>query len=151
MTSNLKILCKFYVELVQILIWKWFRVQNTVVFMNKEWPGYPAVICQNLICVGAGVLCAIYYDRVSPCWYQPIWLKVSVWNWKLNFRLGIWYDMQGPFVQQSTCISYHVSLNSLMKRKKTAKSALFQWLYTVLLFYTELPILFYNLPLKLTK
>ena len=33
--------------------------------MNKEWPGYPAVICQNLICVGAGVLCAIYYDRVS--------------------------------------------------------------------------------------
>jgi len=33
--------------------------------MNKEWPGYPAVICQNLICVGAGVLCAIYYDRIG--------------------------------------------------------------------------------------
>ena len=49
-----------------------FRVQNTVVFMNKEWPGYPAVICQNLICVGAGVLCAIYYDRVSfPISYGP--------------------------------------------------------------------------------
>ena len=42
-----------------------FRVQNSLLFFNDDWPGYRLIAVKNIIIVTAGCLSSIFYDRVS--------------------------------------------------------------------------------------
>jgi len=42
-----------------------FRVQNSLLFFDDDWPGYRLIALKNIIIVTAGCLSSIFYDRIG--------------------------------------------------------------------------------------